>query len=633
MKKRLLSALLVTIIAWCAPTLKADSSSYLPIVENNGKKCYYYSVEKGESAHGIANKFGWEIDVFMKYNPKATELKSGMVVYYPCEAEAPSSAPVISAKDFASLSAKVSDSADAAVANGQKHGGPAEGYKPGKPVFYKMRPGDKIRDIARSNNMSVYKLFKLNPGLTVNLPEQGTKLMILPGSDMEQAEYRTVSEKVPTHYKNYKVKQKDTWSGIATKHHIDTIQLHAANPGIKMLQKGTKIRVPVMKDTLVDKWVPVVDPREATKEGLEQIYREAHTRILKSGEFKDNSKIDVFVTVTADDAAGRRRDLEFLKGLMLGLTGKKFKDGMVKLNAVDLADYGSLQKALTSGDFDNADIIISTVDKDIPPVLVDFCRTNNITLINVFDAKTDLSEILPEGVQLLPPSSYFYDRTADFLSRVMHDRVFLFIGRPSDDDESMSGSLYDRLKESGVTGIKFLDSTADLEQYKFNPAKSYTIVSDAGSKDEINSTLRILNAVVDKYPNMPLSIVGRASWIVYSKSLEKSFRKLDTYIPSRFYYDEDSEQSKRFTSEFVNYYRTNPLKTLPMYSAMGYDVADYLLYTYYNTRGDLNNASPAENQLQLDFRLSRPELYEGFLNRRVYLLHFTPFSTTEKISM
>ena len=67
----------------CAPLAKPDAS-YLPIVQKNGENCYYYSVERGESVYGIVKRFDWDAEVFMRYNPNASELKGGQVVYYPC---------------------------------------------------------------------------------------------------------------------------------------------------------------------------------------------------------------------------------------------------------------------------------------------------------------------------------------------------------------------------------------------------------------------------------------------------------------------------------------------------------------------------------------------------------------------
>lgn len=639
MKGTIIKLSVAAMMLTAAQTALSDTS-YLPVVQKNGENCYYYSAEKGESVYGIVNKFGWDTDTFMRYNPDASNLKGGQVVYYPCVADKDSPAPgrpeepsVAAEKLPARGNIPEISVSELAKATATARTGSATVVKDVNPEKYKVRTGDTFASITKARRTGIKALFRGNPGLTPENLEPGVEVMVFPGTDMENAAYRNVTEQVRSGQKKYKVKQKDTWYSIARKNHIDTLQLMGANPEVKLLQKGTRIVIPHFKDTVVNKLVPVEDARVNSLGGLREIYKEVKTRHCKNGMAKPANTLDVAVLVSCDDANGRRRDLEFLRGFMLGLDGRKPSDSSVKLKGVDLADYGSLTRALKSGDFDDVDVITCSVDKEFPQELVSFCKERNIMLVNVFDAKTDISSALATGVQLLPPSSYFYDRASDFLTRVMSDRTFIFVDYDSSDDENMSGAMMQRLQDSGIKKIVNLADADALAAYDFNPASSYTVISDAGTKDNISKTLDTLEAIVDKYPNMPLSIVGRPNWMVYSSSLEKLFRKLDTYIPSRFLFDDDSQQSRDFTSRYKSFFNSAPLRSMPMYSVMGYDVATYFVDQCLETGVDLNYAEPAEGMLQLDFRLDRPEMWDGFMNRRVYLLHFTPFATTDKISL
>lgn len=615
MKRTIITLCAASMMLVCAATAKTDGS-YLPVVQRNGEKCYYYSAERGESVYGIVNKFGWDAETFMRYNPDASELKGGQVVYYPCVPDDGNS-PDVAVTD--SLRPAPSPAASAPVATQSE--------------AYVVKEGESIGSIAKSTHTGVRTLFRGNPGLTPDNFAPGVTIRVFPGTDVENAVYRDVTEQVRAGQKQYKVRQKDTWQSIARKNHVDTTSLMAANPGVGMLRKGIRIVIPQFKDTTVTRLVPEVDSRVGSVSGLRDIYREVHVRSGAAGTPVAEDSLRVAVLVSCDDAGGRRRDLEFLRGFMLGLVDKDMSGARISLHGADIADYGSLPLALRSGDFDKADMIICSVDKNFPDELVRFCDERGIMLLNVFDAKTDISSMLPTGVQLLPPSSYFYDRTSDFLTRVMSDRTFLFVDYDSSDDENMSGAMMQRLKDSGVARIETLADADALAAYDFNPEASYAVISDAGSRDKISKTLEVLETIVDKYPNMPLSIVGRPNWMVYSSSLEKLFRKLDTYIPSRFLFDSNSRKSEDFTARYRSFFKNAPLKTMPMYSVMGFDVADYFVDRYLATGGDLNYAEPAEDMLQLDFRLDRPEMWSGLMNRRVYLLHFTPFSTTDKISL
>ncbi|MCM1006178.1 MAG: LysM peptidoglycan-binding domain-containing protein [Prevotella sp.] len=629
MKKILTTAILAALALPGALTLSAEDPYYLPVVERNGRKCYYYAANRGENVNGITAKFGWDTKTFITFNPGVSETTNGQVVYYPCEVlEIPAvnlnkaSTPEKTAADITALKPKEKPTP-----------GIANKALDLKEEFYIVKKNQNIVDVARANRMSVLQLMTTNPGLTPQNLEEGTVLKVIPGADMMKAELRDVVEKKQKSKKNYKVKKKDTWLSIALKNKIDTMQLMQANPGVRQLEKGKKIIIPQFKDTLVTKWMPVIDPRESTPEGIREIYAQTHNRIKTDSVSKENAKLDVAVLVGCDDAAGRRRDLEFLKGFMLGMQGQSGSGVSVNIKGIDIADYGNLAKTLSSGELDNAGIIICSVDKDFPQELIEYCNQHDIVLFNVFDAKTDISTLSKSGVQVLPPSTYFYDRTSDFLNRIMSDRIFLFVDADNNDPESMCGAMRTRLENSDPSRIVDLTDARELADFNFNPTKSYIVISDAGNKGEISATLSALEKIVDESPNMPLSIVGRATWIVYSNSLEKLFRKLDTYIPSRFIYDNDSQEAKDFAVRYKSFYNSSPLSSLPMYSVMGYDIAEYFINQYIKNSGDLNKAEPASGQLQIEFRPDREFMYNGLVNKRVYLLHFTPFATTEKISL
>ncbi|MCM1319032.1 MAG: LysM peptidoglycan-binding domain-containing protein [Muribaculaceae bacterium] len=665
MKRIFTTAIISALTLTGALSTFADDPSYLPEAEVNGHRCYYYAAERGESVYGIAEKYGWDPEIFMQFNPGAIELKSGQVVYYPIEDQSfkqtkEDSVAKTAAQEKTLQAVKVDKTLsrpqehlidqEAKVAETPKYtkveSSPNAETKansntkaevvstPAKVVnakIYTVKENQSIVDIARANHMSVQQLMTLNPGLTLDNVTEGMSLKVTPGSDMDHSELRQVTDYILTGQKSYKVKKDDSWSSIAHKHKIDTLQLQQANPTVSTLVKGEKIIIPQFKAEQVERMMPVIDPRESSVFGLQEIYDITHERFTKQAG--KETTIDVGVIVGCSDAGSRRRDLEFLKGFMLGVQAEKYPDIDINIRGVDLADYGSLDKALESHDMDNCKLIFCSVDKDFPQELIDYCDSRNILLFNVFDAKTDIAALSPNTVQILPPSEYFYDRTSDFLTRVMNDRIFLFVNTVSDDPESMSGAVRSRLFDTAPERIVDLSNAESLANFNFDPTRSYTVISDAGTKKEIAATLNALEKIVDEYPNMPLSIVGRASWIVYANSLEQLLRKLDTYIPSRFIYDSDSEQSKAFVTKFRSYYDAAPVNSLPMYSVMGYDVAQYFMNEYIKYNGDLNHAEPGQGQLQIEFRPEREEAYDGFLNKRVYLLHFTPFSTTEKISL
>lgn len=629
MRKTILSFFIgaLAVSAWL--NVSADSR-YLPTVRKDGKECYYYSVDKGESVYGILSRFGWDADTFMLYNPKSLELKKGQVVYYPCESVKDESVKEIAAQDLpAFLSAKDHTSDTSAKPELSHSNQTALVDVNALPVeLYTVSDGDTFGSIVGKYHTSVSQLFKDNPGLTPDNLTSELVIKVRPGSDMANAELKDVIEKVYTHSKKYKAAQNDTWSSVAMHHGLDTAVLKRSNPDVHVLRKGMRITIPQFKDTVVSKMVPTVDPREHTPVGIRSIYKET-----RGSEFYNDSRNICVTVLVGTDAASKKREIDFLRGFMLGMDGVVSSPRHVTLRAVEIDDNTSLEKAIASGALKEADMLVCATDKDFPNNLAEYCATENIMLLNVFDAKTDISQTSPHGIQLLPPSDYFYNRISDFLTRVMPDRTYLYVGGGMPDGESLSAALLERLRTSETAKVVMLEDVAALEAYDFQPSLSYAVISDAGTKDDINATLNALESIVDKHPKMPLTVIGRPNWMVYAKSMEALLRKLDTYIPSRFMFDDDSAQSKQLEKDYRSYYKEAPVKSMPSYAAMGFDVARYFVTQYLATGGDLNYAKPAEALVQLEFRPERTDMWSGFVNKCVYLLHFTPFSTTDKIRL
>lgn len=643
MRKTILSLCLGTLALTGWLSMSADSS-YLPVVQKNGKQCYYYSVDKGESIFGIVSRFGWDVDTFMLYNSEAADLKKGQVVYYPCvpviapadvKGATTGNSPAASSKSVSA--GRLADMLEAdkrevskprTDANGLSKTEVAIDINTIRPEYYTVVEGDTHMSIARANHTSVAQIFKDNPGLTPDNLVTGVTLKVLPGSDMAKAELRSVVEKVHVKDKKYKIKRDDTWAIIALANNLDTVALKKANPKVTGLTKGLRINIPQFKDSAVMKMMPVLDEREQTPAGVKQLYAESRLSNLASLD----SNCNITLLIGTDDAS-KRREIDFLRGFMLGMDNVVKAPNHVTLRAVELEDSTTMGKLIRTDGLAGTNMLVCATDKDIPLDLVDYCASRGIMLFNVFDAKTDISKLSAYAVQVLPSSEYFYTRTADFLARVMPDRIYIYVGSATSDSESMSMAMLARLKDEPNIRVVSLPDAEALSVYDFQPSLSYAVISDAGTKDDINATLSALEMVVDKYPKMPLTLIGRPNWMVYANTTEKLLRKLDTYIPSRFIFDDSTPQAKKLESDYKEYYKETPVKSLPQYAAMGYDVARYFVSQYLATGGDFNYFVPAEDMIQLEFRPERSDMWNGIVNKCVYLLHFTPFATTDKIRL
>ena len=74
-----------------------------------------------------------------------------------------------------------------------------------------------------------------------------------------------------------------------------------------------------------------------------------------------------------------------------------------------------------------------------------------------------------------------------------------------------------------------------------------------------------------------------------------------------------------------------PVKSYPLYAALGFDASKYFIDGLYDVAGDINDMKPSTNGVQSDFSLMRPTNWSGMVNPVVYLVRFTPGNQIEKI--
>lgn len=107
---------------------------------------------------------------------------------------------------------------------------------------------------------------------------------------------------------------------------------------------------------------------------------------------------------------------------------------------------------------------------------------------------------------------------------------------------------------------------------------------------------------------------------------------MDTYIPSRFFVDEDAADFKAFKQAYDALYKEDPVKSLPGFAAMGYDLGCYLAGQM-EGNADINRLGDFMNAVQLDINPERAKAWTGILNGNVYLIRYTPYNTIDRIRL
>ncbi len=639
----------MTCVVLISLSVSALASPKLPVVEILGKNYYVYVIKKGDSLFGISREYGWNYDQLQKLNPKAVSpLPKGMKVYYPANDTKQDKIEVISSvDDVAQPLSHIIKRGETVYAISRMYGIPVEkiyelnpgsksGIKEGEVLlladnkytdsqdnaeYYTIKKGDTLYGVAKSHFTTVAAIMKINPGISeknfkadavIKLPPRGTGI---------KSVVRKVEEEKLTSFSTYKVEKKDTWDTIAEKTGVDKSDLLEANGGGADKPKNKSlITIPNIETSTVEKTIVEEDPRELTNDGIAEIYDSIH------GIADTNGQREFKVALLLSEPSSRK-DLEFVRGFLTGV--ERLKQLATKLNVVVIDGNRNSTDVLSELSDVDPDLLFLTTEKGIPAYLSEYAEVSQTPMVNTFDVKNDLYARNPYVIQLLTPSNYFNEEIAAKIKAEYGDYTLLYAGNPDDGDQLASA-----IKDSSFASKVKTVSIEALSQYPFREDGKYLIYGYPTKKDDVAALLDAVKEVKNIYPLTDIAVIGRPSWIVYDEtSMEERFHASNVLIPSRFYYDKNSMDTRKFENCYKSLFDRTPAKSFPVYACVGYDASLYFIGGLANAEFDINALDTSNSGVQSDFELYRPGNWTGMLNPIVYLVRFTPYNTIEKIAV
>lgn len=484
---------------------------------------------------------------------------------------------------------------------------------------YTIQEGDDISSVAKNFNTTVRDIYFLNPALSPAWFPESVNINLLPSSKDLDHHRAAIKSRVKTGEISYKIQADDSWSSIAHDNAISIEELQKANPQISKLKKGKKLTLPVYSTHTEWKDVVFSDPREASMQGCNEIWREV--RNYGRVEKKSENDFDIAL-LTSTSSSDLNRDREFLRGFLLGVNERRNNDYKLGIHVLDITDQSPV--AALNGDLKCSypDVVIATIDKDFPATLADYAKQNQCALVNVFDAKSDLYASYPEISQVLIPSEEMNRGIADHVLKNFGNRQMIFLNDSEIEDDNFISLIKSELDAKNLKYEDISDATA-LKKLSPNGNRNLLILSNAQSQKEIRSTLQHVASLRESNPNLKISLIGRPSWIVYAQRMGQQMGKADTYIPSRFFYDEDSSRWKSFSRLYQEHYNTTPAASFPPYAALGYDTARYFIQAMTTNNGDYNLKYSFSDGVEMNFDFNRISASSGLVNSSLYFMHYS----------
>lgn len=634
--------LLPFILLWASLPVASAQTGNLPVINIEGKNYYCYEVKNGDSLYGIAHQLGWDSQILKQMNPTVKgELKKGMRVFYPADNKVKHAEQadktenttgelthvVKKGENIYSIAKQYDVPTDIIyhnnpfAANGVKAGDvltilPDDGKE--ALVIYVIAHGDTPYSVAKKFHSSVEDIYRENPGTSDNNFKAGSKIRVLANSDLRRIQTEKVTEQQLSNFVRYKVGSNESWEGIARKLNTEASELRSINPQVQTLKKGTVLYVPEYKTTEITREYIAEDPRERTAEGRAEIFEDVRQSLVNE---PDRVKIAIVL-----DTPSAKKDLEFTRGFLTCVD--KYGDSGIKID-IDVINgtesHLSIKERLDSL---RPNYIISTADKDFPVYLVDYAAENYAKVLNPFDLKSDLYLTKPSMVQLMPPTSDFNASAMRFIENNFGDRKFIYV--VGENEEDLLGSdLSGRIDTSRMLQL----TPEEAKDYPFYETEKYIVYIGATKRNEVSSILDIINNAKSESPFTEIAVIGKPSWLTLTNTLKDKMFTADVYIPSRFYFDTDAPESKEFIADYKTLFSHPPLKSYPVYAAVGYDVANCFISSAKQNKELISTPAPKYPFLQYGFDIKPAGGNGGYINPVSFMIHLTPYQTIEKITI
>lgn len=496
-----------------------------------------------------------------------------------------------------------------------------------KETFHTIAAGETLYRLTVKYNTTAKAICEANPGLSAENFRIGQVIRIPSAEDAEAGkqpkEQPAVTAAVQSRCREmHKVKRKETIFSISREYNITEAELIAANPELESKDKIKR-----------GSWLCIPYPSAAVQQTAE-----AQDIPTDSELFKENKKKNVrfktikaavilpFLNTSKNESA---RMVEYYEGFLMAVDSLK-KTG----TSIDLYTYSSgpetssLESILKKNELKQVDIIFGPAYQQHIASLAAFAKDNNIRLVIPFTSKDNTVFQNPSIYQINTPQSYLYSEVYDHFVRQFPNANVIFIEASKDTQEKKEfiKGLKEELKNRSVP-VKSLKEDSPTESFKavLQEGKSNIFVPTSGSNLTLIKILPQLTLLVREQPQINIHLFGYPEWQTYTEDHLEAFFELDTYFYSSFYTNNLLPAATRFTKNYRRWYGKDMSERYPKYGMLGFDTGFYFLTGLSNYGSDFENKMQLMDivPIQTGFKFQRVNNWGGFINKKVFFVHFT----------
>ena len=542
---------------------------------------FMHTIEKGQSLYSIASMYGISQGDILRLNPGADE------------------------RIYAGQTLRIPLSSD----NTQG------------PTFHTIAPGETLYGLTRKYHTTAQAICDANPGLSAANFRSGQVIRI-PRAQQADTIQGTQSQQKPEVIPGpvesrckemHKVKRRETVFSISRKYGLTEEELILANPEIKdktKLKRGILLCIPYPRVQEPEH----KEPFQASREKPQAIKTIRAAIILP------------FYDVARSESA---RLVEYYEGFLLAVDSLKRTGISIDLHTYNSGpETSSLNALLAQPEMKQMDIIFGPLyQRHIKP-LAEFAQREDIRLVIPFTSKDNTVFSNPQVYQVNTPQSYLYSEVYDHFLRQFPQANVIFIEalQGTRDKADFIKGFKEELRAKGIPMQSLKEgATATSLGAVLDSGRENIFIPTSGSNLTLINLLPQLSLMVREHPEHRIHLFGYPEWQTYTKDHLDAFFELDTYFYSSFYTNNLLPAAVHFTQRYQQWYGKDMDERYPKYGMLGFDTGYFFLkgLSCYGSELEKDIQQLDLVPIQTGFKFQRVNNWGGFINRKVFFVHFT----------
>lgn len=515
-------------------------------------------------------------------------------------------------------------------------------------LFHTIKAGETLYRLTVIYGLSAKEICNANPGLSAENFKVGQVIVIpekkdsKPSEDIEKTTRSATQSTQPTEAleiqvpkcrTEHVVKRKENIYRISRMYGVSELELVAANPELRErnMRTGEVLCIPYHKGEQETKPQPTKqeEPKTIILPTNEELF--AESRIAP--EDIEQIKVAVILPLLLGDSISSEqvKMVEFYEGVLLALDSLKRQGVSVDLYIYDSGNKEtSLSPILSKPEMREMNLIIGPAyDTHIAEVAA-FAEATGIRTVIPFARQVDQVFTNPYIYQVNTPQSYFYSEVYDhFFMQFPHPNVILF-DAPEEEDDGMIDGFKREMNYRGVPYTILLADTAtnkDTILTVLSTERENILMMTSEKSGSLNNMMPVFQLVKrdTAATKFNIRLFGYPQYQVYTNNHLASFYEIGTYFYSSFYTNNLLPEAKAFHQKYRRTYSKEIVNRYPKYAILGFDIAYYFLKAMhlYGTDMDSRLGEMQYTPLQTGFKFERVNNWGGFINRKVFFVHFS----------